>query len=442
MEMETLAGQNPWWRGANWKETDRHLSILTESKFTYERNGFVPEKKGVIVLYGPRQVGKTTWIKQAISKKLPSFDKPTDIAYLNAEVMQDRFELYETIKTLNSLYNPKLIFIDEINSVNEWEKAIKALVDGNAFREKQVILTGSSSINIMKKTEQLPGRMAGGQYKLRFYPLSFFEVARVYGINAAGPKDAMAKLDELNATLFKYFMHGGFIKAINSLDKNGGLEEELFAIYSAWIDGELARVKKSPETATNIMAGMAESMTNEVSWTNLSRTASHPTTALYVETLKDMFVANYLEKSKKAKAGAPKNKKIYFTDPFLYWVAQFRARKLSSIKLQEIDSATMGKIAELCAFKEMAQHLDNSHKENDFDARRYIHYEKEKSGETDFLVKFGRQTYRLESKFGAIGKEKSNTIYLTKNTLSENKVPLSVFLMFPEESIKLAQKIR
>ncbi len=184
----------------------------------------------------------------------------------------------------------------------------------------------------------------------------------MYGVDIRTPKEAMARLDELNAILYKYFLHGGFIKAMNSYDKNGCLEEELFAIYSAWIDGELVRVKKSPGTATNLMASIAKSLTNEVSWTALSKTVSHPTIAEYVETLNGMFVTTYLEKSRKAKAGAPKNKKIYFTDPFLYWVAQFRARKISGIKIAEIDSATMGKIAELTALKEMANTLTSPSK--------------------------------------------------------------------------------
>ncbi len=442
MEMEALAGQNLWWKTTNWEGDDRQLSMRAESKFKYERDGYVPQKKGVIVLYGPRQVGKTTWVKMEIAKELRKAEKATDIAYLNAETLKDRFELYEAMKTLCGIYNPTHIYIDEINSVDDWERAIKALVDENAFKEKRITLTGSSSINIMKKAEQLPGRMASGQYKFRFYPLSFAEVAKVYGVNIDNPEEAMARLDELNAILYRYFLHGGFIKAMNSYDNSGSLEEELFAVYSAWIDGELARAKKSPETATHIMAGMAESLTNEVSWTALSKTATHPTIAEYVETLKDMSVATYIEKSRKAKAGAPKNKKIYFTDPFLYWVAQFRARKINSIKIAETDSTTMGKLAELAALKEISQHLDTSRKENDFEPRRYIHYEKEKNGETDFSIKFGKKTHRLESKFGAIGKEKENVTYLTKSTLTKNKLPLAVFLMHPEKSLKLIEKIK
>ncbi len=63
MEIETLASQNPWWKTANWEVNDRHLSILRESKFVYERLGNVPQKKGVMVVYGPRQVGNPHGLK-------------------------------------------------------------------------------------------------------------------------------------------------------------------------------------------------------------------------------------------------------------------------------------------------------------------------------------------------------------------------------------------
>ena len=71
--------------------------------------------------------------------------------------------------------------------------------------------------------------------------------------------------------------------------------------------------------------------------------------------------------------------------------------------------------------------------------RRHIHYEK-LNPETDFSVRLGNRAYRIESKFGAIGKEKEGVIYLTKNKLEENKIPLAVFLAFPEESLGLAGK--
>ncbi|NYZ74510.1 ATP-binding protein [Candidatus Micrarchaeota archaeon] len=438
MRMEDIVAQNPWWKNTGWGKEDKHLKQLEKYAYVYERAGYVPERKGAIVVYGPRQVGKTTWLKQGIRKLLEN-GKPESVFYLNAEMIKDRFELYETIKLINGLYNPAHIFMDEISAVADWERAIKALSDEGVFDGRYTVLTGSSSINIMKKAERLPGRMAEGQYKFRYYPLSFGEVAGLYGIKAKNPRDAVANLDKLNPLLHRYFLHGGFVRAMNTLHSKGALGEELFSVYSAWIDGELAKEKRSPETATLVMDGVADALTNEVSWSSLAKGVNHVTVSEYVELLRNMFVLDYLEKHKRAGAGAPRNKKIYFTDPFIYWLALFKSRKINSIGLADLDSTTMGKLAEMSAYAAIAHHMDRKTQENDFDIRRYAHFEKTRSGEIDFIVNYGKKAIKLESKFGNIKKEEGGIVYLTKDELGENKLPLSVFLMFPEESLRLVR---
>jgi len=442
MELENIVKQNPWWKTPQgWEAQDRHLKALANCRYVYEREGYVPAKKGVSVVYGPRQVGKTTWMKKRISGLLKTC-KPTEVFYLDAEGLADRFELQKAMETIGGLYAPKHIFIDEINSVHEWEKAIKALVDGGFFEERCAVVGGSSSLNIMKKAERLPGRLASGKNKYRFYPLSFAEVAKLYGLGFSNAKEALGGLDKLNLALYKYFLHGGYIRAMNGFEKNGKLDEELFSVYSAWIDGELARVKKSPEIATGIMDGTANALTNETSWGALSRAVSHPTIAGYAETLKDMFVLGYVEKSRRANEGMPKNKKVYFADPFLYWLALFRGRKINDAAVVDLDSAACGKLAELSIYCNLVGFLDTEGQESDFEPRRHLHFEKERSKETDFCVKRNGRTYFIESKFGHVGKKKEGVFYITKDEISENSIPLSVFLMHPFESLELCRQMR
>lgn len=435
VEFENLVAQNPWWKKAGWESDDKHLRQLEKYKYVYHRKNFLPEKNGIVLVYGPRQVGKTTWIKQHISEKL-SGKISTSIFYMDAEMIRDRFELYDAIKTILRLYDPTHIYVDEISAVPEWERTAKALEDEGVFEKKQVVFTGSSSTNIMKKAERLPGRMATGQNKFRYYPLSFKEIAALYGIIAKTPKEALASLDKLNRVLYLYFLHGGFIRALNRLP-DGVLDEEIFSIYAAWIDGEVAKARRSPETATRVLDGIANAMTNEVSWNGLAKGISHPTIAEYAELLRDMFVIDYIEPSKRANVGAPKNKKIYFADPFLYWVALFKSRKIDRVGISDLDSTTVGKIAELSAYANIKQHIDFKTKENDFDPRRYVHFEKERNGEIDFVVRYGKKSWKIECKFGRIDKEKEGVVYLTKDVFDRNKIPLAVFLMFPEASLEL-----
>ncbi|MBI5224537.1 ATP-binding protein [Candidatus Micrarchaeota archaeon] len=439
MEIETIISQNPWWRDKRWDEEDRHLKQLKKYPLVYSRPNIIPDKNGVSILYGPRQVGKTTWVKLQIRERLKKH-KAEGILYLNAETLRDRFELFDFLKTANSINKLEFCYIDEITAIPDWEVSIKALVDGGFFDGKQAILTGSSSINLLKKAERLPGRLAEGRNKYRFYPLSFREVAELYDIRVNSPKEALANLSILNSILYKYFIHGGFIRAINAIETNKRLNEDLFSVYSAWIDGELAKAKKSPELATYLMDGIANSLTNDISWSALSKHASHPTVANYGETLKDMFVINYLEKAKRALSGNPRNKKVYFSDPFIYWLSLFRGRKLNSVAITDLNSETMGKLAEMAIFSNLAQYLDLMQEGNDFDVRRYAHFEKSTNGkEIDFIVRIGEKTYSLESKYGILVKEREGVIYITKDSFGKNKVPLPVFLLDPQESLKFIQ---
>ncbi len=438
MDPQEIALQNPWRHNAAWAENDRHLAKLKEYRYTYHRDALPEGKDGAVVLYGPRQVGKTTWLKMQIAReKAPT----NDILYLNAEAAKDRFDLYETVRGEIALHAPKRIFIDEIGAVADWEIAIKLLSDSGAFSGRHVILTGSSSLNILKKAERLPGRLAEGRNKFRYYPLSFREVAKVYGVEAGNVNEALARADGLGTILQKYFMHGGYIRAINEFARKGEIGEELFALYSSWIDGELAKVKKSPETATFLMDGVALALTNDSPWAALAREVSQPTARGYAETLRDMFILGNLERSRRANEGFPKNKKVYFQDPFLYWLALFRSRKIGRADFSLLDNATMGKLAELSAYAALVQCLEGMKKESDFDLRRYAHFDKGKDGEIDFAVKFGKNTEYVECKYGAIGKEKPGVVYITKDRLGRNKVPLAVFLMFPQESVQLARTL-
>jgi len=432
-----LAIHNPWWSKDNWASSDYHLNRLNQFKFVYERENYIPLSHGVKIMFGPRQVGKTTWIKQNILR-LTDNKKSTDIFYIDCELFFDRFEMYKTLSTLLSIYNPHYLFIDEITSINEWEKSIKLFVDSGKFKDKCVILTGSSSLNLLKKAERLPGRLGSGQNKFRYYPLNFKEVVKLYGLNISSPSDALTKIDRLNIILHNYFIHGGIIRAINSFAETGSLNEDIFSIYSGWIDGELANVRRSSENATHIMDAIANSLTNEINWHSLVKNLSHPTVAEYVEILNNLFVLLYIEKSRRSLTGSPKNKKVYFYDPFFYWLSLFRARKIRSLSLNNLSSDVMGKLAELSLFVNLTQYIDKNKKENDFDIRRYIHFEKDKKGEIDFAVKLDGKTFYLESKFGKhISTKREGVIYLTKNKISRNSIPLSIFLLFPKKSINL-----
>jgi hypothetical protein len=102
----------------------------------------------------------------------------------------------------------------------------------------------------------------------------------------------------------------------------------------------------------------------------------------------------------------------------------------------------MGKLAELSTYTALIHQLDAQKNENEFDARRYVHFEHENDKEINFAIKTDERTIHLECKFGRIGSKTKDVIYLTQSTFSENELPLAVFLMDPKASLDFMRKMQ
>lgn len=106
------------------------------------------------VLVGPRQVGKTTGVRQMLERAaLP-------VHYANADdlLTADRTWLLEQWQRAQLLGYQSLLVIDEIQKVPNWPETIKGLWDKPGHGIRLVVL-GSSSLQIQKGlTESLAGR--------------------------------------------------------------------------------------------------------------------------------------------------------------------------------------------------------------------------------------------------------------------------------------------
>lgn len=103
-----------------------------------------------VILTGPRQVGKTTCLKQLATegRKYLTFDDPMDMSFAK-EQPKDFLEK-----------NKPPVLLDEIQYVSEIFRYIKMIVD-NSDKKGQFWLTGSQQFNLMKNvTESLAGRAA------------------------------------------------------------------------------------------------------------------------------------------------------------------------------------------------------------------------------------------------------------------------------------------
>ncbi|MDD2273212.1 MAG: ATP-binding protein [Desulfuromonadaceae bacterium] len=106
------------------------------------------------VLVGPRQVGKTTGMRQLLARY------PKNNHYANADdlLVTDRTWLLEQWQKALLLGDSTLLIIDEVQKIPNWSETLKSLWDKNPHRLRVVVL-GSSSLQIQSGlTESLAGR--------------------------------------------------------------------------------------------------------------------------------------------------------------------------------------------------------------------------------------------------------------------------------------------
>lgn len=107
----------------------------------------------IVLLGGPRQVGKTTIAKELYPKT----------AYLNYDITADRPAI------LKSAW-PKdvdLVVLDELHKLNKWKNLLKGVYDDQGVRPR-LLVTGSSRLDVIKK---MGDSLAGRHFYWKLHPL-------------------------------------------------------------------------------------------------------------------------------------------------------------------------------------------------------------------------------------------------------------------------------
>lgn len=127
------------------------------------------------VLVGIRRAGKSTIMTQIIEELKEKGVSEKQIIYINFEYKEYSFiknddDLYDYIKSLIKNDSKYYLFLDEIQNVDKWEKAV------NSFKAKEkysIFITGSNSDLL---SSELATRIAGRYVSFKIYPFSFSEV--------------------------------------------------------------------------------------------------------------------------------------------------------------------------------------------------------------------------------------------------------------------------
>lgn len=89
----------------------------------------------MVIVTGPRQVGKTTLSKQL----MPQFELAQ---YRNWDVVQDRRVLVDQARRQDA----GLLVLDEIHKMNLWKNWLKGVVDGRS-EAQALLVTGSARMD-------------------------------------------------------------------------------------------------------------------------------------------------------------------------------------------------------------------------------------------------------------------------------------------------------
>jgi hypothetical protein len=137
-------------------------------------------KNKAIIVIGARQIGKTTLLNELLSSYentlfLDGDDRITRALLQNPST--------EEIK--NIIGNHKIVFIDEVQRINNIGLTSKIIVD--QFKEVQLLLSGSSAFDIKNVTSE---SLTGRKWEYNMYPITWKELE-----NTAGYVKGMQQLD-------------------------------------------------------------------------------------------------------------------------------------------------------------------------------------------------------------------------------------------------------
>jgi len=253
-------------------------------------------KGKTIILYGARQVGKTTLV-QTILKEFPNEGR-----YLNCEIISVEQSLKEAepekLKTF--LGNYKLIVLDEAQNIPEIGKILKIITD--TLKDVQIIATGSSSFELANKTAE---SMTGRVIHHILYPLSVLEIK--------ANEDWLS----IDAKLEKLLRFGSYPDIYTSSDEDAS--NKLHEIASSYLFKDLLKfegIKKS-SLLKNLVLSLALQLGNQVTYNELAVKlgVNSLTVQKYIDLLEQSFVVFKLNSfSRNLRKELTKAFKIYFYD--------------------------------------------------------------------------------------------------------------------------------
>ena len=257
---------------------------------------YLTENK-VLLILGPRQVGKTTLLKNFLQKTKLKCKLVSGENIIVQDVLSS--QNFDRIKEFAEGYD--LLAIDEAHKIKGVGLGLKIIVDN--IPGIKVIATGSSSFELLGQTgEPLTGR----KRTLMLFPVAQLELNKIYN------------KFELKENLRDYLVFGSYPEVLTQKSRNRKIEilHELTESYLLKDILEFERIKGS-RYLFNLLRMLAYQVGSQVSFNELAQNlgVDVKTVARYIDLLKKSFILYEVQGySRNLRKEITKKSKYYFYD--------------------------------------------------------------------------------------------------------------------------------
>ncbi len=252
-------------------------------------------KGKVILLLGPRQVGKTTLLKK-IAENFPQKH-----LWLNADesIVREKLSDPNSARLKRLAGKNKIIFIDEAHRVENIGLTLKIFTD--TLKKVQVVATGSSAFELSDKIKE---PLTGRKFEYHLFPISSEEFIGNHN-----------EIEE-EKNLENRILYGSYPEVLNN---HGNEKNVLTNIADSFLYKDLFALEKvkKPALLEKLLRALALQVGQEVSYNELGQLigADKETIERYMFLLEQTFVIFRLSSlSRNVRNELKKSKKIFFYD--------------------------------------------------------------------------------------------------------------------------------
>ncbi|MDR3048404.1 MAG: ATP-binding protein [Elusimicrobiota bacterium] len=341
-------------------------------------------KGKVIVIYGARQVGKTTLSKQILTQQSNIGKK---IQYFNCELLSVKSKLETTNEQILKDFfgNNDLIVLDEAQTIPQIGQILKIMVD--TYPEIQIIATGSSSFDL---SNQIGEPLVGRSKEFKVFSLSAQELQSRY---------SKIEVDSKIDNLLRFGSYPGII----DLPENESMID-LESIASNYLYKDILAFDniRNSSVISKLLKLLSLQLGGEASAHELGRqlSLSSQTVKKYIDLLEKSFIIFSLQAySGNLRKEISKSHKIYFYD--------LGIRNAIINNFNTLDNRTdVGALWEnFCIIERMKSNQQNQKIVNNYFWRAY------QGEEIDYIEEYGGKLYAYELKYNS-GKMKSPKNFL------------------------------